>query len=272
MIKRTSLAKFPSGEFIVLSVVGLTVFAMLFGVGVSVTGFSGWLLKQPDNLVTLIGSALVCAGLVFTALQWRADVQAKLDEARSRRTEQYVERIRQFRTPQTNAAIMMLLNYDRDVIIRDSVGPERVSWKDTEKALVPGCFRRYLYEPQMTAIRNCFNDMLEGMSRLHFLLTEELVRQEDVDHICRPLLKRLVLDAKFSEEPLARNLRLYILWRNPRGVMHLLQRYGLPIETMRDGDTAALRQDIADDVYGPCEDTGWGDLLAPATQQGSTLA
>jgi len=80
------------------------------------------------------------------------------------------------------------------------------------------------------------------------------------------------LDPKFSEEPLARNLRLYILWRNPRGVMHLLQRYGLPIETMRDGDTAALRQDIADDVYGPCEDTGWGDLLAPATQQGSILA
>ena len=81
---------------------------------------------------------------------------------------------------------MMLLNYDRDVIIRDSVGPERVSWGDTEKALVPGCFRQYLYEPQMTAIRDCFNDMLEGMSRLHFLLTEELVRQEDVDHICRP--------------------------------------------------------------------------------------
>ena len=52
MIKRTPLADFPSGAFIVLSVAGLTAFAMLFGAGVSVIGFSGWLLKQPDNLVT----------------------------------------------------------------------------------------------------------------------------------------------------------------------------------------------------------------------------
>lgn len=272
MTKRTSLAEFPSNGFILLSVVGLAVFSALFGAGVSILGISRWLLKPPDNLVTLIGSALVCAGLVFTSLQWRADVPAKIDEAQSRRIEQYIDRIHQFRTPQTNAAIMMLLNYDRDVTIRDSIGPERVTWNDTEKALVPGSFRHYLYEPQLTAIRDCFNDMLEGMSRLHFLLTEGLVRQEDVDHICRPLLTRLALDEKFANEPLARNLRLYILWRNPRGVMHLLQRYELPIKSMREGDVAALRQDIDADVYGPCENTGWGDLIARPTMQGSTIA
>lgn len=264
-------SKFPSDAFIAVSLAGLSVFSVMIGANVAISDVATWLGKSPDNLVTLIGSALVGGGLLLTARTIRADTLAKLDEARSRRVEQYAERIREFRTLRTNAAIMMLLNFDRDIVVQEGERPERICWSDTAWALVPAYFRHYMYEPKLTVIRDCFNDLLEGMSRLHFLLTQDLVRQEDVDHICRPLLDRIVREPVFSERAIARNLRLYILWRNPRGVLHLCDRYGLPIRAMREADVAALLLELNAGQYGPWELTGWGSLDAPSSISGRPL-
>jgi hypothetical protein len=252
-------ARFPRQAFVALSLGGLVTFSAMFGAGASMTKVGSWLTHETDNLVTLIGAGLVFAGLFQTSRTMR-------DEARSRRVDQYAARLREFRTVQTNAAIMMLLNYDRDIVLREGEGPTRCCWEQTAKALIPAYFRHYLYEPPLTVIRDCFNDLLEGMSRLHFLLTQGLVQIDDVDHICRPLLTRLIADQKFAQEPLARNLRLYILWRNARGVLHLCDRYGLGIREMRDADQAALIDDLKAARYGPWEFTGWGDLDAPSSR------
>lgn len=258
---------FPHAAFVIVSLVGLAIFSALFGADVSISNVGPWLRKPPDNLVTLIGSCLVGGGLLLTSRTIRADAQAKRDEARSRRIEQYAERVREFRTLRTNAAVMMLLNYDRNVIVEEGGDPVRMCWDKTAHALVPGYFRHYLYEPELTVIRDCFNDLLEGMSRLHFLLTQGLVRKEDVDHICRPLLERLIRDPMFAEQPIARNLRLYILWRNSRGVMDLCERYGLPIRDMRDADVFALINELKANHYGPWELTGWGNLEAGSSRR-----
>lgn len=266
---RDTRANSPVTAWILVSLAGLIVFSAAVGAGVSISEVGNWLLKPPDNLVTLIGAGLVGGGLLLTAANMQADRIAKRDEASSRRLEQYALRIREFRTLQTNAAIMMLLNYDRDIVVRAGDAPVRCCWNETALALVPGCFRHYLYEPKITLIRDCFNDLLEGMSRLHFLLVHELVRPADVDHICKPLLDRLIRDPKFSVEPVARNLRLYILWRNPRGVLRLCERYGLPIHGRRDADVADLKRELQRGTYGPWELTGWGNLNAPSSGGGS---
>lgn len=251
---------FPREAFVAVSLGGLVTFSAMVGAGASISALGSWLTHETDNLVTLIGAGLVFAGLFQTSRTMR-------DEARSRRIDQYAARVRDFRTVQTNAAIMMLLNYDRDIVLREGEAPRRCCWDETAKALIPAYFRHYLYEPELTTIRDCFNDLLEGMSRLHFQLTQGLVQQEDVDHICRPLLTRLITDEKFAQEPLARNLRLYILWRNARGVLHLCDRYGLPIRELRDADRSGLIEDLKADRYGPWELTGWGDLDAPSSRR-----
>jgi hypothetical protein len=149
-------ARFPRQAFVALSLGGLVTFSAMFGAGASMTKVGSWLTHETDNLVTLIGAGLVFAGLFQTSRTMR-------DEARSRRVDQYAARLREFRTVQTNAAIMMLLNYDRDIVLREGEGPTRCCWEQTAKALIPAYFRHYLYEPPLTVIRDCFNDLLEGM-------------------------------------------------------------------------------------------------------------
>lgn len=230
----------------------------------------GWLMKAPDNLSGLLSSGLVAAGLIFTAKQWRSDVQHKREEAKARDLQSYVDRLDRFRTPKTRAAIMMLLNYDRDIKLEEGGDKERIDWEKTALALVPGNFRSYLYEPDLTSIRDCFNDLLDGMDRLYYLETAGLLRPSDVDHICRPLIRRISADAQFTHLPIARNFRLYVLWRNAQGVIQLFKRYGWDLGLRRSADVEALRREMVKGTYGECEDTGWGNLCAEVDAGSST--
>lgn len=254
--------------------------ALAFILLASVTGmvaaaslsFRNWLFGPPDNLVTLIGAALVCVGLLFTARQWRADQAIKHEESAMRQVQLYTERLDYFRTPETRAAIMMLLNYERDVRLPGIDKPQRVTWDLSAKALIPGNMRAYLYEELLIAIRDCFNDLLEGMHRLEHMRMNRMLRDEDVDHICKPLIQRIALDPSFNGTALARNLRLYTLWRNASGVLSLFVRYGAPLDKRQlDADRAVLEREIADGIYGPCEPTSWGSFdnyhRAPADER-----
>lgn len=244
----------------ILSLVGLTAFAVLFGAGVGSSAVSRWLLSPTDNLVTLVGSSFVLLGLLATARQWKEDAEVKREEARSRRHAEYAERLAGFRTWQTNAAIMMILNYDRDVIIRADSSAERVSWPICELALIPAPYRRYLYEPTLIAIRDCFDDWIGNISRLVYLEGEGLVKSTDVDHLCKSLLLRVSRETQFASTPFARNLRLYIQWNGAARVLALFNRYGADIRPMLAADKAALSRDIEAGRYGDCEPSSWGSL------------
>lgn len=219
--------------------------------------FRGWLFGPPDTLVTLIGSTLVAVGLLATARQWQADNQAKRDEARSRRHQEHAERRAAFRTWQTNAAVMMILNYERDVVIREDHSPEKVSWETCELALIPAPYRRYLYEPTLIAIRDCFNDWLENISTLIVQRDAGLVTQEDVDHLCKTLLLRVANQTNFASGRFARNLRLYIQWRGADRVIGLIKHYGCDITSMWIADDASLLADIQQGRYGECHPSSW---------------
>jgi hypothetical protein len=246
--------------FVIVALVALVIFAVIASAAALIPAVYGWLFRPPDNLVTLLGAVLVAIGLGATALQWRSDNESKREEARSRRHAEYAERLGAYRTWETNAAIMMLLNFDRDVIIRAGQPAERVSWADCELALIPASYRKYLYEPKLIAIRDCFNGWIENMSRLVYLENERLVERKDVDHLCKTLLQRVANEPQFAKTPFSRNLRLYIQWRGAEQVLVLFQRYGCDIKPLRDEDKAALSADIESGKYGQCEPSMRGSI------------
>jgi hypothetical protein len=226
----------------------------------SIPSVKDWLLSAPDNLVTLIGSALVLCGLLATAQQWRLDNESKREEARSRRHAEYAERVAAFKTWQTKSAIMMILNYERDVQLAEGQPLQKVNWGYCELALIPAPYRRYLYEPTLISIRDCFNDFIENVSRLVFLQRQGLVKQEDVDHLCRTLMVRIASETQFAATAFARNLRLYIHWRSDQRVLDLFRHYECDIESLKERDKAALEDDIIAGRYGLCERSSWGQI------------
>jgi hypothetical protein len=192
------LVKVSAAAFVIVSLTGVIFYSAMIGAGLQLTAVGSWLAKETDNLATMIGTALVLVGLLVAPRQLRIDTEARREEARSRRYQEFADRIEKFRTPKARAAIMMLLNYERDVVIRDEHGPERVTWDECEVALIPARFREYLYEPRLIAIRDCFNELIENLTRLAFLLDEKLVFPPDVHHIAKPLVARIAADEQFS--------------------------------------------------------------------------
>jgi hypothetical protein len=220
--------------------------------------FAHWLFGPPDNLVTLLGADFVGLGLLATAKQWQVDNESKRAEARSRRHSEYADRRAAFRTWQTNAAVMMMLNYDRDVRIYEERPPVRVSWEVCEKAVIPAPYRQYLYDPELIAIRDCFNDWIENVTQLVYLEEEGLVEQRDVDNLCKPFLQRISHKTQFAHTSFARNLRLYIQWRESVRILGLFKRYGFDVTAIRERDKESLAADVASGKYGECHPSVWG--------------
>jgi hypothetical protein len=221
---------------------------------------NNWLFAPTDNLGTMLaaagGAAIVAGGLWLNLKQWRA-------EAASRRHQELENRIEKFHTPETRAALMMIHYYERIIPLIDAKEPVR--WEEIEVALIPALYRQYLFEPRLTAIRDCFNDLLEGLTNLHFLMQQKLVQEDDVDHIARGLLVRIATyDARIY-----RNLRLYIIWRRT-GIMSLFRRYGCDIGATLEADKRSLESDIAAGRYGECVGSPWGELKAlKGTEEGA---
>jgi hypothetical protein len=209
-----------------------------------------WLFSPTDNLGTIVaaasGSGILALGLWASFKQWRA-------EAASRRHQEFENRIEKFHTPETRVALMMIYSYERIIPLIDQKEPVR--WEEVEVALIPALYRQYLFEPRLTMIRDCFNDLLAGLTNLHFLMNQKLVHKKDVEHIAKELLVRIAT----NDARIFRNLRLYILWRDT-GIKSLFRQYGCDIEKNVEADKRALLQDLAHGRYGKCEGSPWGQL------------
>lgn len=186
--------------------------------------------------------------------QSRGEEEVRAAEAKSRRAAEFQERINQFFSTGPQAAIAIIYHHDRDVRLSDIRGVERVSWAECELALVPATHRPYTYEPKLTAIRDCFSQFIEGLSRLWYLREEGLLDPADVRHIVEPLLTRLV----DHDTPFFRNLRIYIHYCEAGAVLKLCEDYVADIRPSLERDLAALEAAIARGEYGPCKASPWG--------------
>lgn len=157
----------------------------------------------------------------------------------------------------------MLHNFERIIPLIDAREPVR--WDEIEVALIPALYRQYLFEPRLTTLRDCFNDLLAGLTNLHFLLNQKLVKEDDVRHIARELLIRIAT----NDARIFRNLRLYIIWRRA-GILSLFRRYGHDIRETVEADKESLERDIAAGRYGECIGSPWGELNSAArTEEGA---
>lgn len=231
-----------------------------------------WWNRPTDNSATLLAAVISALVLLLPVIiAWRqlrlsqqtleaalaqskGEEEVRAAEAKSRRAAEFQERIDQFFSTGTQAAIAIIHHHDRDVRLSDIRGAERVSWAECELALVPATHRPYIYEPKLTAIRDCFSGFIEGLSRLWYLREEGLLDPADVRHIIQPLLRRLV----DHDTPFFRNLRIYIHYCEAEPVLKLCEEYAEDIRPLLQQDLAALEAAIVRGDYGPCQASPWG--------------
>jgi len=231
-----------------------------------------WWNRPTDNTATLL-SALISAVVLLLPIvvawrqlrlgqrtleaalaQSRREEETRAAEAKSRRAAEFQQRLDQFFSIGTQAAIAIIHHHDRDVRLSQTRAVERVSWAECECALVPATHRPYAYEPKLTAIRDCFSELLEGLSRLRYLREEGLLDPTDMRHIVQPLLARLAL----HDTPFFRNLRIHIHYCEAEPVLTLFEDYAADIRPSFARDLAELEAAIVRGDYGPCRASPWG--------------
>lgn len=234
-----------------------------------------WWTHPTDNKATLL-SALISAFVLLLPIviawrqlrlsqktleaaiaQSRSEAETRAAEAKSRRAAEFQARLDQFFSNGTQAAIAIIHHHDRDVRLSETRGIERVSWAECDVALVPATHRPYIYEPKLTAIRDCFSELIEGLSRLRYLRDEGLLDPADMRHIVQPLLERLI----DYETPFFRNLRIHIHYCEAEPVLKLFEEYAVDIRQSFQRDLAGLEKAIVRGDYGPCEASPWGPAL-----------
>jgi len=231
-----------------------------------------WWDRPTDNSATLLAAVISALVLLLPVIiAWRqlrlsqqtleaalaqskGEEKVRTAEAKSRRAAEFQERIDQFFSTGTQAAIAIIYHHDRDVRLSEIRGVERVSWAECELALVPATHRPYIYEPKLTAIRDCFAEFIEGLSRLRYLREEGLLDPADMRHIVQPLLARFV----DYDTPLFRNLRVYIHYCEAEAVLKLFEEYAVDIRPTFRRDLAALEAAIVRGDYGRCQASPWG--------------
>jgi hypothetical protein len=117
-----------------------------------------WLFNQTDNLTTLIGYMILAGGSIIAYRQWRAEQVWRKGEASSRRQEMLSARVDSFYTPATRNAILMMLSYERDILLWPGEELTKVSWDDCARALIPALFREYLYDQKEIATPEAARD------------------------------------------------------------------------------------------------------------------
>lgn len=234
-----------------------------------------WWNRPTDNSATLL-SALISAVVLLLPIviawrqlrlsqqtleaamaQSRREDETRAAEAKSRRAAEFQQRLDQFFSVGTQAAIAIIHHHDRDVRLSQMRAVERVTWAECERALVPATHRPYTYEPKLTAIRDCFSELIEGLSRLRYLREEGLLDPTDMRHIVQPLLARLAL----HDTPFFRNLRIHIHYCEAEPVLTLFAEYAVDIRPSFPRDLAELEAAIVRGDYGPCRASPWGPAL-----------
>jgi len=231
-----------------------------------------WWARPTDNSATLL-SAMIAAFVLLlpVVIAWRqlrlsqrtleaalaqsqSDAEVRAAEAKSRRAAEFQQRLDQFFSTGTQAAIAIIHHHDRDVRLSEDREVERVTWAECELALVPATHRPYIYEPKLTAIRDCFSELVESLSRLWYFREQELLEAADVQHIAQPLLARLVE----HDTPFFRNLRIFIHYCAAEPVLNLFADYVCDIRPSFPDDLSKLEAAIMRGDYGAFQASPWG--------------
>lgn len=189
-----------------------------------------------DNTITLLGYALAAVGSILAYKQWTDDRKWKQREVLRGLIASLNE------TPGSRNAMMMLSSSDRDIPLLDAEEPAdryvRVTWRNVAESLIPEDLMRHRYNNKEEAIRNSFEDFLGRLNHIEHYLESNLLNVKDI----KPFVE--IWGQKFkclSEEPhLHRNLKLYIAWRDLKGVQNLFARFA-------DGDYIDLTSGIKAD-------------------------
>ena len=238
----------------------------------SQSAVADWWTRPTDNSATVL-SALISAFVLLlpVLIAWRqlrlsqktleaalaqteGEAAVRAAEAKSRRAAEFQQRLDQFFTTGTQAAIAIVHHHDRDVRLSAERGVERVTWAECELALVPATYRPYVYEPKLTAIRDCFLQWIEGLSRLWYFREQGLLDPIDVEHIVKPLLARLVA----HDTPFFRNLRIFIQYCAAEPVMVMCQEYARDIRPSLPDDLERLEAALVRGDYGAWRASPWG--------------
>ena len=231
-----------------------------------------WWARPTDNSATLFSAVISAFVLLLPVIiAWRqlrlsqktleaalahsdGEAAVRAAEGKSRRAAEFQQRIDQFFTTPTQAAIAIIHHHDRDVRLSPDRGVERVTWADCELALIPATHRPYLYEPKLTAIRDCFSQFIEGLSRLWYFREQGLLEPLDVEHIVKPLLTRLVE----YDTPFFRNLRIFIQYCAAEPVLTMCRDYARDIRPTLQADLEALEVALVRGDYGAWRASPWG--------------
>jgi hypothetical protein len=235
-------------------------------------GAANWWARPTDNSATVL-SALISAFVLLlpVLIAWRqlrlsqktleaalaqseGEAAVRAAEAKSRRAAEFQQRLDQFFTTGTQAAIAIIHHHDRDVRLSAERGVERVTWAECELALVPATYRPYVYEPKLTAVRDCFLEWIEGLSRLWYFREQGLLDPVDVEHIVKPLLARLVE----HDTPFFRNLRIFIQYSAAEPVLVMCQEYARDIRSSLSDDLERLEAALLRGDYGTWHASPWG--------------
>ena len=231
-----------------------------------------WWTRPTDNSATMFSAVISAFVLLLPVIiAWRqlrlsqktleaalahsdGEAAVRAAEGKSRRAAEFQQRIDQFFTTPTQAAIAIIQHHDRDVRLSADRGVERVTWADCELALIPATHRPYLYEPKLTAIRDCFSQLIEGLSRLWYFREQGLLEPLDVEHIVKPLLSRLV----DYDTPFYRNLRIFIQYCAAEPVLTMCRDYARDIRPALQTDLGALEAALVRGDYGAWQASPWG--------------
>jgi len=238
----------------------------------SQSGTTDWWARPTDNSATVL-SALISAFVLLlpVLIAWRqlrlsqktleaalaqseGEAAVRAAEAKSRRAAEFQQRLDQFFTTGTQAAIAIIHHHDRDVRLSAERGVERVTWAECELALVPATYRPYVYEPKLTAIRDCFSEWIEGLSRLWYFREQGLLDPLDVEHIVKPLLALLVE----YDTPFFRNLRIFIQYSAAEPILVMCREYARDIRSSLPGDLERLEAALVRGDYGAWRPSPWG--------------
>ena len=205
-----------------------------------------------DNIVTLLGYGLVAAGSVLAYKQWIDDRKWKQREVLRGLIASLNE------TPGSRNAMMMLSSHERDIPLLDAEAPAdryvRVTWRNIAESLIPDDLMEHRYNNKEEAIRNSFEDFLGRLNHIEHYLESNLLEVSDI----KPFVE--IWGQKFkclSEEPyLHRNLKLYIAWRDLKGVQNLFERFKdgnyIDLKSDIDEERQLLRDEIAEGKWNVC--------------------
>lgn len=187
--------------------------------------------------VSAAADVLAAAGVLLAAGQYRRDGRWKQKE----RIQQFFDAFKD--SAGARNAALMLDSRNREVPLWDASDPKdryvRVTWADVERALVPPSSAVQTCEPIDTAIRDCFEDLLNRFAGLERMAQEGLIRESDLKDALRRWF--FIIGERDKDKPHIRNLRLFIVEGRRETAMKLFRRFDIDLKLAYPADVASFQ-------------------------------